>query len=102
MKYPEDFALQQGVLPKKFTYFNHQIYTVGTNGKMYLWDSRVSIGFKEEVFTDGQLFSDVHVGRGFYILVKPFMVPENSRLLCDTSNPVTYEPITCSVEVGTL
>lgn len=57
------------------------------------------MGFKEEAYPPGELFSDFFMGRGFSILLKPFMIPENSRLSCDTETPLTFEQITCSLEV---
>lgn len=39
-----------------------QVYCLGSDGKVYLWDSRVSLGFKEELGGRSG-FSDLRVGR---------------------------------------
>lgn len=51
-----------GVAPHKVRCFNNQVYCLGSNGRVYLWDNRVSLGFKEEI-CGKEGFNDLHVGR---------------------------------------
>lgn len=61
-KYPEDFLLPGGISPHRFGYVNNQIYGIGSNGSIYLWDTRSSLGFKEEI-NNKEKFNDIHLGK---------------------------------------
>ena len=61
-RHPEDFALAPGVAPHAVRGLQSQVHCLGSDGKLYLWDSRVSLGFKEEL-GGGAGFCDLRVGR---------------------------------------
>jgi len=51
------------VAPSAVRALNSQVHCLGSDGKVYLWDSRVSLGFREELGLGGDGFSDLRVGR---------------------------------------
>lgn len=97
-KYPEDFSMGENVSPKKFTFYNNQIYGLGSNGAVYLWDYRVSIGFKEEL-PSTERFNDIAVGRGFMLLMRPYIKPDDCLLNCTSPDPVTFKPVEMALNV---
>jgi hypothetical protein len=50
------------VEPHRFSYVNNQIYGIGSNGGVYLWDTRSSLTFKEENISK-ERFNDIHLGK---------------------------------------
>lgn len=62
VRHTEDFCLEDGVYPKKMMYEGNKVYGLGSNGSLYLWDSRVSLSFKEEAIGT-ERFNDLHMGK---------------------------------------